>query len=78
MTVFSCKTCPSIAFNPSSLRIADDKFHELPAETAAFEVGADDNGVFAALVIGIRMQADDAQELAARLPRSPRNAIARP
>src|SRR6266542_1038444 len=43
--------------------VANDQLHQLPAEPVALEVGAQENGVFAGLVIGIGVNAYDAEQV---------------
>src|SRR5215471_2034920 len=48
-------------------RVADDELHQLPAEPVPLEVGAHQDRVFAAFVIGIGVDMHDAEEIARRL-----------
>ena len=44
--------------------IVDDRLHQQPAEAVALEVRADEDGVFAAFVGGVRMQTHHAEHFA--------------
>ena len=54
------------AFELLAARIADDEIHELPSDAVALEVRAHQDGIFGALVIGIRVQPDDAEQVSGR------------
>ena len=40
-------------------RVFDDGLHQEPAEAAAFQIGANEDGIFAGIVVGPGMQAHD-------------------
>ena len=61
--VFSFSTSPLTVSNAVGLGIPDDEFHERPAQAGALQVGAHHHGVFAGLVVRVRMQANDTQEV---------------
>src|SRR6516225_12135004 len=65
IAMFSASTWPSMVLRPSAC-IFDDHLHEQVAETAPFEVGPHKDGVFAAFVVRVRVQADDAEHVAGR------------
>ena len=64
--VFSASTCPCTRFSSDHPRVFDHALHQQPAEAAALERRAHDHGIFAALAVGIEMQAHHAEHLAVR------------
>ena len=65
IAVFSLNTCPLIVLIKTfATGIFDDHLHEQPAETASLPIGPDQDGVFATVVVCIRMEANDADHLA--------------
>ncbi len=49
------------------VRIFDHQLHQEPAEPVALQVGADEDGVFAVVEIGVGVDAHDAEHFATRL-----------
>src|ERR1700722_20158393 len=59
-----------LSFNAAVLlcpRIGDDHLHQMPSQTVALQIGANEDGVFAAVRVCGRMEAGDAQHLPRRL-----------
>ena len=66
IVVFSLSTWPSMVFRPSARAYSMISLHQQPAEAAALEIGADQDGIFAAVVVRIGVQAHHAEHLAGR------------